>query len=214
MYTIKKEGLRFNYPYKLTLSLISDSNYNNISKNKFLLPEYIEKEEQINEISSKPNKYIKKLIKDKENLIKNNQRKKVDLLIEKAYDRYNNYIRTYNFNSIYKNERKNCDYLPKITKNNITSQIITKTQRLFPSKYISKGKCQHYSELIKERKKKQDFDKYKQIYRIKYINTDYNEKVPRKNIFEDVGTQVNSIEISNLPSRLSSVNLLTKRGLV
>lgn len=214
MYTIKREGLRFNYPYKLTLSLISDSKYNNISRNKLLLPEYTDREKQINEISSKPNKYITKLIKDKENLTKKNQRKKVDLLIEKAYDRYNNYIRTYNFNTIYKNERKNCDHLPKITKNNITSQILTKTQKLFPSKYRATNKCKHYSELIRERKKNLDFDKYKQIYRIKYINTDYNENCPRKNMFEDVGTQVNSIEISNFPSRLSSLNLVTKKRLV
>lgn len=201
MYSIKSKGLQFNYPYRLAFNLISQTNSNKDTNtvNNYERPikGSINKE--------KPNTYIVKLIKDREQTIKENQKKKVDLLIDKAYERYNNNIRTYNFNTIYKNERKVCDYLPKITKQRITEEIINKSNKLFPVHYYSLQKNTIGEALMRRKEREKKLNQYKQMYRIKYL-TDTNDLnspiIPYTE--KEISTQVYSVDLSKTTSTLFS----------
>ena len=162
----------------------------------------------------KPNTYIVKLLKDREQTIKENQKKKVDLLIDKAYERYNNNIRTYNFNTIYKNERKVCDYLPRITKQRITEEIINKSNKLFPVHYYSAQKNTIGEALMRRKEREKKLNQYKQMYRIKYLTDkdDLNSPIiPYTD--KEISTQVYSVDLSKTTSTLfSKINKKNKRS--
>lgn len=211
MYSIKSKGLQFNYPYRLTFNLISsNTSHKDInSTNNYERPikgNIIKKDKQ--------NQYIVKLIKDREQTMKENQKKKVDLLIDKAYERYNNNIRTYNFNTIYKNERKVCDYLPKITKQRITEEIINKSNKLFPVHYYSVQRNTIGEALMRRKEKEKKLNQYKQLYRIKYITDreDFNTPIIAYKD-KEISTQVYSVDLSKTTSTLfSKINKNNKRS--
>ena len=210
MYSIKSKGLQFNYPYRLAFNLISQTNSN---KDTNTVNNY-ERPIKGSRNKEKPNTYIVKLIKDREQTIKENQKKKVDLLIDKAYERYNNNIRTYNFNTIYKNERKVCDYLPKITKQRITEEIINKSNKLFPVHYYSVQKNTIGEALMRRKEREKKLNQYKPMYRIKYL-TDTNDLnspiIPYTE--KEISTQVYSVDLSKTTSTLfSKLNKKNRRS--
>ena len=210
MYSIKSKGLQFNYPYRLTFNLISQNN----SHKEINTVNNYERPTKGSKNKEKPNTYIVKLLKDREQTIKENQKKKVDLLIDKAYERYNNNIRTYNFNTIYKNERKVCDYLPRITKQRITEEIINKSNKLFPVHYYSAQKNTIGEALMRRKEREKKLNQYKQMYRIKYLTDkdDLNSPIiPYTD--KEILTQVYSVDLSKTTSTLfSKINKKNKRS--
>ena len=210
MYSIKSKGLQFNYPYRLTFNLISQNN----SHKEINTVNNYERPTKGSKNKEKPNTYIVKLLKDREQTIKENQKKKVDLLIDKAYERYNNNIRTYNFNTIYKNERKVCDYLPRITKQRITEEIINKSNKLFPVHYYSAQKNTIGEALMRRKEREKKLNQYKQMYRIKYLTDkdDLNSPIiPYTD--KEISTQVYSVDLSKTTSTLfSKINKKNKRS--
>ena len=88
MYSIKSKGLQFNYPYRLTFNLISQNN----SHKEINTVNNYERPTKGSKNKEKPNTYIVKLLKDREQTIKENQKKKVDLLIDKALSDYENEV--------------------------------------------------------------------------------------------------------------------------
>lgn len=170
MYSFHRKGLHFNYPYILTSSL--STIYNNTRQ--LTVPPNDSTFRNRNIPKGKRHKLIYDLEKDKEETLNKIQRDRIGLLINKAYDKYNNNIRSYNFYSSFDKPKVEC--LPKVTINDVTDKIITNVDRLFPKKYrvISKPKVfRKQQSIIRENKYQEhlDYAKYRKIYCIKFIDT-------------------------------------------
>ena len=124
-------------------------------------------------------------------LLFNLQKEKIDLLINRAYYKYNDNIREYNTNVIIpRREHKiQLGFLPAVQRNIIIDHVMNKTQKYLPlinkkydfMKYGYKQKKQR--ELDEEKKNKQmmwsynflqqkKLEDYEKIYVIKYLNTE------------------------------------------
>ena len=109
MYSIVDGKNKFTYPYSLTMNIIYDNNqYGNLEPQIKIIQDKQNKNQSTfrKNLLNNKNRYISKLIKEKESLENKNQRDKIELMINNAYDKYNNNIRNYSFNAIYNTNQK------------------------------------------------------------------------------------------------------------
>ena len=173
---IKSRPKNYKYPNYLT-------SYNKDINSKLKLKSFsLEKQ--------KPSKYFIKKNKEIEELRKQIELKKVDILINKALEKSNT-IRNYTFNLNSKNikilkekifnktnyifpniflEKKNMR-LPSFSQELIKKNIINTVDHFFPERYFGKKykKKLEKIDLKKQLKEAKKFDEYKKIYTIKYI---------------------------------------------
>ena len=165
MYTVQKGRYKVNYPYKLTMNIIIPHNkYNITTTHPFLYKSASNNLDKINSDKVGKNKYMIRLAEDKRKTFKRIQKEKIDLLLDKAYDRYQNNIRTYEFNMLRSpTTKKNYELLPKITRNRLTTEILAKSEKLFPKKYLPSQTTSNFH----PNKRPKD---YNQLYKIRYAN--------------------------------------------
>lgn len=179
--------------------------YNFFMNHKIItLRKYLnEKSEEIKKLSK--TQYFERKREKMTKLLSKIQRDKIDLLINKAYENFNDNIREYN-NSLSLSQRENkirLDFLPLVQKQIIVDHVMTKTHKYLPlinKKYEfmkygykevkqkifdeeKKNKQINWSHNFIQQKKLEDFQK---IYRIKYLNT---EQTTTKDKFKDELTQ-------------------------
>ena len=179
--------------------------YNFFMNHKIItLRKYLnEKSEEIKKLSK--TQYFERKREKMTKLLSKIQRDKIDLLINKAYENFNDNIREYN-NSLSLSQRENkirLDFLPLVQKQIIVDHVMNRTQKYLPlinKKYEfmkygykevkqknfdeeKKNKQINWSHNFIQQKKLEDFQK---IYRIKYLNT---EQTTTKDKFKDELTQ-------------------------
>ena len=107
-----------------------------------------------------------------------------------------------------------CDYLPRITKQRITEEIINKSNKLFPVHYYSAQKNTIGEALMRRKEREKKLNQYKQMYRIKYLTDkdDLNSPIiPYTD--KEISTQVYSVDLSKTTSTLfSKINKKNKRS--
>ena len=179
MYSIVDGKNKFTYPYSLTMNIIYDNNqYGNLEPQIKIIQDKQNKNQSTfrKNLLNNKNRYISKLIKEKESLENKNQRDKIELMINDAYDKYNNNIRNYSFNAIYNtNQKKSQEKLPILTKEKIKDEIISRSNKYFPKEYRNKNKQYEIKDIYNKISKEPN---YKKLYQIKFIDTDEkdNEK--------------------------------------
>ena len=150
--------------------------------NNYLLMESYKKIEnmKINSLS----KYIKNKNKRKMSLIKKIQRDKIDIFINKAFDKNNYNIRDYNYKHINTNILK-LKPISNITKESIKDNVIYKYNNILGNKNPfaksppKENKDLLWSQKILEKKKLKD---YRRFYSIKYMKIDNNLKYTVNNL--------------------------------
>ncbi len=174
------------YKYPNYLTSYNKKMYDNPESNfKFKLDKYNSEKEKHSKYFIDKNKELKKL---KEQI----QKKKVDILLNKALEKSNT-IRNYSF-KINNNDKilrvKNFNKtnyvfpdiylehkslaLPSYSQDIIKKNIISTVNNFFPERYFNKKDKKKYEkkDWVKVLKKQKQFDEYKKLYKIKYINCD------------------------------------------
>ena len=209
--------------------------YNFFMNHKIItLRKYLnEKSEEIKKLSK--TQYFERKREKMTKLLSKIQRDKIDLLINKAYENFNDNIREYN-NSLSLSQRENkirLDFLPLVQKQIIVDHVMTKTHKYLPlinKKYEflkygykqvkqkdfdeeKKNRQMKWSCNFLERKKLEDYYK---IYKIKYLdseeeqvqNTKYKDEFIQKDFeYSKNNSQIKTISKTHLLQFLFSLFL-------
>ena len=176
-------------------------NFNYLMKNRVIsLGNYLNnKSTELNNLSK--TQYFERKRENMNRLLSQIQRDKIDLLIDRAYNKINDNIREYNTSlSIPKTDHKmQLDYLPFVQRELIINHVMNKTQRYLPLinkkyEFLKYGykeiKQKNFDEERKVRQmlwshnfmQQKKLEEYEKIYRIKYLNT---EQTPPTSKFKD-----------------------------
>ena len=189
-----------------------------------------EKSEEIKKLSK--TQYFERKREKMTKLLSKIQRDKIDLLINKAYENFNDNIREYN-NSLSLSQRENkirLDFLPLVQKQIIVDHVMTKTHKYLPlinKKYEflkygykqvkqkdfdeeKKNRQMKWSCNFLERKKLEDYYK---IYKIKYLdseeeqvqNTKYKDEFIQKDFeYSKNNSQIKTISKKRINNSISN----------
>ena len=206
--------------------------YNFFMNHKIItLRKYLnEKSEEIKKLSK--TQYFERKRENMTKLLTKIQRDKIDLLINKAYENFNDNIREYN-NSLSLSQRENkirLDFLPLVQKQIIVDHVMTKTHKYLPlinKKYEflkygykqvkqkdfdeeKKNRQMKWSCNFLERKKLEDYYK---IYKIKYLdseeeqvqNTKYKDEFIQKDFeYSKNNSQIKTISKKRINNSISN----------
>ena len=206
--------------------------YNFFMNHKIInLRKYLnEKSEEIKKLSK--TQYFERKREKMTKLLSKIQRDKIDLLINKAYENFNDNIREYN-NSLSLSQRENkirLDFLPLVQKQIIVDHVMTKTHKYLPlinKKYEflkygykqvkqkdfdeeKKNRQMKWSCNFLERKKLEDYYK---IYKIKYLdseeeqvqNTKYKDEFIQKDFeYSKNNSQIKTISKKRINNSISN----------
>ena len=206
--------------------------YNFFMNHKIItLRKYLnEKSEEIKKLSK--TQYFERKREKMTKLLSKIQRDKIDLLINKAYENFNDNIREYN-NSLSLSQRENkirLDFLPLVQKQIIVDHVMTKTHKylhLINKKYEflkygykqvkqkdfdeeKKNRQMKWSCNFLERKKLEDYYK---IYKIKYLdseeeqvqNTKYKDEFIQKDFeYSKNNSQIKTISKNRINNSISN----------
>ena len=147
--------------------------------------------------------YAKKKKKNKISLIKKIQRNKIDLLVNNAMDKVNNNIRDYNLQTSSINKMK-IKLLPILSKEFIKNDLMNRYNDFLEiKKPLSKSpkkinKEYIWSQKILAQKKLKD---YRNLYSLKYLRIDDNDKFNIKNLKSSINIVNNIIEENKKKNR-------------
>ena len=206
--------------------------YNFFMNHKIItLRKYLnEKSEEIKKLSK--TQYFERKREKMTKLLSKIQRDKIDLIINKAYENFNDNIREYN-NSLSLSQRENkirLDFLPLVQKQIIVDHVMTKTHKYLPlinKKYeflkygYKQVKQKDFDEEKKNRQMKwscnflelKKLEDYYKIYKIKYLdseeeqvqNTKYKDEFIQKDFeYSKNNSQIKTISKNRINNSISN----------
>ena len=201
-----------NFVFKTKSEKLHNKAYTPIFKNKVIsLRGFIkDKSNELKNISK--TQYCEKKKENINKMLSSIQKEKIDLLINRAYNKINDNIREYNKNLCFprRENKPQLDYLSLIQKQKIIDHIMNKVQKYLPFinkkyEFMKYGNEKHNPKLECEEKKNRQLywsrnflqqkklEEYKKIYKVKYLHSEeFNN-----NKFKDEFIQKDSEGIEN-----------------